>query len=146
VKMQSSPHPVPSTAAFIKGWSLSRERRVSRSLASGRRRVSGGQHVHAITCSCNTPVISFEHLNWVATDPLPRDQKQSRRLYEPEYRINTMTGDDIENVTTHPSLADGNLTIYFETNATCTACINMPVDHPSLHLTYPATTDNDRGG
>ena len=96
-----------------------------------------------------TPVISFEHLNWVATDPLPRDQKQSQRLHEPEYRINTidpMTGNDIENVTSHPSLADGNLTIYFETDATRTAYINTPVDHSNLHFPYPATTDEDPGG
>ena len=96
-----------------------------------------------------TPAIKFEYLNWVAVDPLPRDQTQSHRLHEPEYRINTidpMTGDDIENVTSHPSLADGSLTIYFETDATRMAYINMPLDHPNLHLPYPATVDDDRGG
>ena len=64
----------------------------------------------------STPVIKFEYLNWIAVDPLPRDQTQSHHLHEPEYRINTidpMTGDDIDNVTSHPSLADGSLTIYF---------------------------------
>ena len=96
-----------------------------------------------------TPVIKFEHLNWIAADPLPRDQAQSHRLHEPEYRINTidpMTGDDIENATSHPSLADGSLTIYFETDATRKAYLNMPFNHPNLHLPYPATADDDRGG
>jgi hypothetical protein len=96
-----------------------------------------------------TPVIKFEHLNWIAADPLPRDLTQSQRLHEPEYRINTidpMTGNDIDNVTSHPSLVDGNLTMYFETDATRMAYINMPFDHPNLHLPYPATADDDRGG
>lgn len=96
-----------------------------------------------------TPVIKFEHLNWIAADPLPRDQAQSHRLHEPEYRINTidpMTGDDIENATSHPSLADGSLTIYFETDATRKAYLDMPFNHPNLHLPYPATADDDRGG
>ena len=94
-----------------------------------------------------TPVIKFEYLKWIAADPLPRDQSQ--RLHDPEYRINTidpMTGDDIDNVKSHPSLADGNLTMYFETDATRMAYINMPLDHPNLHLPYPATADDDRGG
>jgi hypothetical protein len=97
----------------------------------------------------STPVIKFEYLNWIAVDPLSRDQTQSRHLHEPEYRINTidpMTGDDIENVTSHPSLVDGSLTIYFETDATRKAYLNMPLDHPNLQLPYPATADDDRGG
>ena len=96
-----------------------------------------------------TPVIKFERLNWIAADPQPRDQARSHRLHKPGYRINTidpMTGDDIENITSHPSLADGSLTIYFETDATRMAFINMPLDHPNLHLPYPATVDDDRGG
>jgi hypothetical protein len=62
-----------------------------------------------------SPTLSFESLNWVADEPLSRDQTQSRRLHEPEHLINTidpMTGRDIEDVTTHPSMVDGNLTIY----------------------------------
>jgi len=70
------------------------------------------------------PVLKFESLNWVASGPMPRDQTQSHRLHEPAHRINTidpMTGNDIQDVTSHPSLADGNLTINFETEATRTA-------------------------
>ena len=99
--------------------------------------------------SATSPALKFEYLNWVAADPLPRDQTQSHRLHEPDHRISTidpMTGDDIEDVTTHPSLVDGNLTIYFETEATRRAFMEMPLNHPSLHLPYPAPDDADRGG
>ncbi len=94
-------------------------------------------------------VLKFESLNWVATDPMPRDQAQSHRLHEPEYRINTidpMTGDDIADAKSHPSLADRNLTVYFETEATRKSYIDLPIDHPNLHLPYPAANDDDRGG
>jgi hypothetical protein len=96
-----------------------------------------------------TPAIKFEHLNWIATTPLPRDRSQSHRLHEPAYRINTIdpiTGDDIENVTSHPSLVDGNLTVYFATDATRKAYINTPLNHPTLHLPFPHTNEDDRGG
>jgi len=95
------------------------------------------------------PALKFESLNWVASDALPRDQAQSHRLHEPEHRINTvdpMTGDDIADVTRHPSLADGNLTVYFETEATRKAYLDLPIDHPNLHLPYPAADGDDRGG
>ena len=96
-----------------------------------------------------TPPIRFEYLNWIATDPLPRDQAQSHRLHEPEHRINTidpMTGVDIENVTRHPSLEDGNLTMYFETEGTRKAYLDMPLDHPNPLLPYPAADSDDPGG
>ena len=96
-----------------------------------------------------THAIRFENLNWIATDPLPRDQTQSHRLHEPEHRINTidpMTGVDIENVTSHPSLEDGDLTVYFESVETRKAYLDMPLDHPYLHLPYPVTDSDDRGG
>jgi hypothetical protein len=100
------------------------------------------------TLSRAAPAVKFEFLNWVATDALPRDQAQSHRIHEPEYRIGTidpMTGEDIEDVTSHPSLVDGSLTIYFETEATRKAYLDLPIDHPSLHLPYPAAEDDDRG-
>lgn len=96
-----------------------------------------------------TPSIRFEYLNWIASAPLARDQTQSHRLHEPERRINTidpMTGSDIENVTSHPSLKDGELTMYFETEGTRKAYLDMPIDHPNLHLPYPAIDSDDRGG
>lgn len=91
----------------------------------------------------------FESLNKIAADSMPRDVAQSHRIHEPEYRINTidpMTGNDIEDVTSHPSLADGNLTVYFETEANRKAYIDLPVDHPNMRLPYPATDEDDRGG
>jgi hypothetical protein len=99
--------------------------------------------------SQRTPALSFDSLNWVAPAPLPRDQTQSRRLHEPEHLINTidpMTGHDIKDVTGHPSLEDGNLTVYFETEASRKLYQDMPLNHPSLHLPYHATDEDDRGG
>lgn len=49
-------------------------------------------------------------------------------------------------VTSHPSLMDGNLTIYFETDATRKTYQDMPLNHPKPHLPYQATNDDDRGG
>jgi hypothetical protein len=95
------------------------------------------------------PAFKMENLNWVATDPLSRDQTQSHRLHEPERLINTidpMTGLDIEDVTSHPSLVEGNLTVYFETEANRKAYQDLPLNHPNLHLPYQATDDDDRGG
>jgi hypothetical protein len=94
-------------------------------------------------------VFQFEFLNCVATDPLPRDQAQSHRVHEPGHRINTidpMTGNDIKDVTSHPSLEEGDLTVYFETEATRKSYIDMPLDHPNLHLPYPSADGDDRGG
>ena len=102
-----------------------------------------------LTPSQATPAIKFEYLNWLATDALPRDQAQSHRLHEPEHLINTidpMTGHDIEDVTSHPFLVDGNLTVYFETEASRKAYQGMPLNHPNLRLPYEATDDDDRGG
>ena len=99
--------------------------------------------------SQRTPALGFESLNWVAPAPLSRDQTQSRRLHEPAHLINTidpMTGHDIEDVTSHPSLVDGNLTIYFETEASRSAYQDLPLNHPNPHLPYQATHEDDRGG
>jgi len=101
------------------------------------------------TFSRTATALKFESLNWVATDPMPRDQAQSHRLHEPEHRINSidpMTGNDIGDVTNHPSLEDGNLTVYFETEATRNAYIDLPIDHPNERLPFPASDDDDRGG
>jgi hypothetical protein len=49
------------------------------------------------------------------------DTTQSRRLHEPTCRISNIdpiTGNDIPDAITHPSLVDGNLTIFFETEDT----------------------------
>ena len=101
------------------------------------------------TFSRTATALKFESLNWVAADPMPRDQAQSHRVHEPDHRINTidpMTGNDIKDVTSHPCLEDGNLTVYFETEATRKAYIDLPTDHPNRCLPFPAADDDDRGG
>ena len=93
--------------------------------------------------------LKFESLNWVATDPMPRDQAQSHQVHVPEHRINTidpMTGNDIADVTHHPCMEDGNLTIYFETEESRNSYQLMPLNHPNLRLPYPAGDSDDRGG
>jgi hypothetical protein len=65
--------------------------------------------------------IRFGELNWTDSSQLSGDQAQSHRLHAPEHRISTIdpiTGDDIENVTSHPSQEDGDLTMYFSTDCT----------------------------
>jgi hypothetical protein len=57
-----------------------------------------------------------------------------------------MTGNDIKNLKVHPSLVDGNLTIFFENNTTRKAYIEMPVNHPSMRLPFEASNEDDRGG
>lgn len=99
--------------------------------------------------SRTNPTIRFEYLNWCGTDALPRDQSQSQRLHEPEHLINTidpMTGHDIDNVRSHPSMVDANLTIYFESEETRKAYQGMPINHPNLRLPYQADDNDDRGG
>jgi hypothetical protein len=85
----------------------------------------------------------------IATGPLPRDRTQSHRLHEPSYRTSTtdpMTASDISDVSSHPSVVDGDLTIYFETEATRKAYLEFPTDHPNLRLPYPASDEDDRSG
>jgi hypothetical protein len=96
-----------------------------------------------------SPPIRFEELNWVATSALPRDREQSKRLHEPDHLIGTidpMTGRDIIDVHSHPSLVDGNLTIYFESEETRAAFRQMPLNHPYEHALGNPAADMDRGG
>ena len=93
--------------------------------------------------------IRFEFINWVATPPLPRDREQSHRLHEPEHltgTIDPMTGNDIGDLQGHPSLKDGNLTIYFESENTRQAYQRMPLNHPYEHTIGEPQADSDRGG
>ena len=93
--------------------------------------------------------IKNKFVNWPPVDALLRDQGQSQLLHDPKYRINAtdpMTGCDIDDVNHHPSLVDGNLTMYFETDLSRKAYQDMPLNHPSLRLPYAATDEDDRGG
>ena len=64
------------------------------------------------------PAIKYEFLNWLATDPLARDQIQSQRLHEPEHPVST----------------------------TNSAYMDTPLNHPNLRLPFPADDKDDRGG
>ena len=93
--------------------------------------------------------IQFGELNWVASSALPRDREQSHRLHEPDHLIGTidpMTGRDIIDVTGHPSIVDGNLTIYFESEKTKAEFEQMPLNHPYVHALGKPAADMDRGG
>jgi hypothetical protein len=86
------------------------------------------------------PTPGFDAANWVAADALPRDQTQSRRLHEPFLMLATtdpMTGRDIEELPGHPYHVDGNLVIYFETEDTRRAYLDMPLDHPFRLIDNP---------
>lgn len=90
----------------------------------------------------------FDAINYVATDCLPRDQEQSRRLHEPESlitNIDPITGNDIADFKRHPHLVDGNVTMYFETEATCQEYLDTPIDHP-FHLVDNPTGEGEAEG
>ena len=93
--------------------------------------------------------VRHEELNWVASSALTRDCEQSHRLHEPDHMIGTidpMTGRDIPDVVGHPSVVDGNLTIYFESVETRLAFEQMPLNHPYEHDLGKPAEDMDRGG
>ena len=97
----------------------------------------------------HAPALRFEDLNWVASKPLPRDLEPSHRLHEPDHMINTIdpiTGHDISDVTSHPHLQDGKLTIYFESEETRAAFKQMPLNHPYENALGKPAADMDRGG
>ncbi len=88
------------------------------------------------TESPGVAVHNFTVANYIATDPLQRDQTQSQRLHEPAQILSStdpITGVEIEDLAGHPYLINGNVTMYFETEATRKAFMDMPIDHP-VHL------------
>jgi hypothetical protein len=101
------------------------------------------------TAASDTSVLSFDALNWVASDCMPRDQEQSHRLHEPAHMNNSIdpiTGRDIENLASHPHIDDGILTVYFESDETRQAYLDTPVDHPFGKLPGKPSEKDDRGG
>lgn len=81
---------------------------------------------------------------------MARDMQQSRRLHEPKSMINHLdpiTGKDIENLKQRPSLVDGNLTIYFESDETKDEYVSMPYLMPVERLPFNISLEaSDRGG
>lgn len=86
--------------------------------------------------------------NYIATDPLERDQTQSGRLHEPAQilsSIDPISGREIADLAGHTYLVDGNVTIYFETEATRQEFIDMPIDHPFHLVDNPTDEGYDEG-
>jgi len=86
--------------------------------------------------------------NYIATEPLPRDLTQSGRLHEPAQILSStdpMTGVEIEDLAGHPYLVDGNVTMYFETEATRKEFMDMPIDHPFHLVDNPTDEGYDEG-
>jgi len=95
------------------------------------------------------PDIRFGEAGWISKDALQRDKEQSHRLHEPTSMISNIdpiTGHDVINVTNHPSVIDGILTIYFESEATRAAYLDTPINHPYSRLPGQPTDEDDRGG
>jgi YHS domain-containing protein len=93
-------------------------------------------------------VHDFTVANYVATDPIERDQKQSRRLHEPAQILSTtdpITGREIDDLAGHPYLVDGNVTMYFENEATRREFMEMPIDHPFHLVDNPTDEGIDEG-
>jgi len=81
----------------------------------------------------STTIHQCDSLNYVATDPMPRDQAQSRRLHEPTQMMTTIdpiAGRDIEHRAGQPCIVDGNVVMYFESEQTRRAYLDTPLDHP----------------
>jgi hypothetical protein len=97
----------------------------------------------------HTAHLSFDSQNWIATDPLPRDQEQSLRLHQPHHIVSTtdpITGHDVMGTSGRPSIVDGILTIYFESEATRKAYKDIPNNHPVEKLPGVPSVEDDRGG
>lgn len=95
------------------------------------------------------PVIKFGEAGWISESALPRDKLQSHRLHEPTSMISTIdpiNGHDVMGAVNHPSIIDGILTIYFESEDTRTAYMNTPVNHPYIRLSGEPSAEDDRGG
>lgn len=93
-------------------------------------------------------VHTFDALNYVATDALPRDAEQSRRLHEPGPRLtgtDPITGRDIDDLAGKPYIVDDNVVMYFESEETRQAYRDTPIDHP-FHLIDNPYEDGEAEG
>ena len=93
-------------------------------------------------------VHSFDALNYVGTESMPRDRTQSTRLHEPEQImtcIDPITGRYIEDLEGHPYIVDGNVTMYFESDLTRQEYLDTPIDHPFHLVDNPTDEGYDEG-
>ena len=105
--------------------------------------------MNTLTSIDKTPDIKFGEAGWVSQDPLPRDQEQSHRLHELTSMISSIdpiNGHDVIGVSAHPSVIDGIMTIYFESEETRASYMNTPVNHPYHRLSGEPSDEDDRGG
>lgn len=85
----------------------------------------------------------------ISDNILPRDREQTHRLHEPTHidgSFDPMTGQDIIDRAGHPHVDEGNLTIYFESEQTRQAYLDMPLTHPARKVPGAPSADADRGG
>jgi len=88
----------------------------------------------------------FRDILW---ETIPRDQNQSELLNQPDDRKNSVdpiTGRDISDPDNQPSEEDGNeKTIYFESEDTEQAYLDMPNDPAANNAPSKPSTEDDRG-
>ncbi len=80
---------------------------------------------------------------------MERDAEQSHRLHEPtsiSSHTDPITGNDVMGTIGHPSVVDGILTVYFESQATRSAYLNTPYNHPVPRFPNVPSPEDDRGG
>jgi hypothetical protein len=83
--------------------------------------------------SVGTPIHWYDSLNYMGQDAMERDKAQSRRLHQPESLTNSIdpiSGNDILDRAGLPHIIEGNLCIYFESEETRQAYMDLPLDHP----------------
>lgn len=96
----------------------------------------------------DSTVHNFNALNYVATDALSRDAEQSHRLHEPGQRltgIDPITAHDIDDLSGKPYIVDGDVVMYFESEATRQLFCDMPINHPFPVIDNP-NQDGEGGG
>lgn len=95
-------------------------------------------------------ITTVTHTPVPGNNMLQRDKEQTHRLHEPAHMdssIDPITGHDIiVDRERHPHIDDGNVTIYFETEQTRKAYLDMPVDHPVPRVPGKPSPEDDRGG
>ncbi len=102
----------------------------------------------SVAMPANSTVHDYAAINYVGTDALPRDMQQSHRLHEPEAMltaIDPITARDIDDLYGKPYIVDGNVIMYFESEATRQEYRDTPIDHP-FHLIDNPYEDGEAEG
>ncbi|MEJ2142879.1 MAG: hypothetical protein P8Y24_11095 [Gammaproteobacteria bacterium] len=98
----------------------------------------------------NTLTFTCDHFLKSSTqESLPSDKTQTCRLHELTFRMPLFTPVKAENNTKigpQPQQTDGNLTLNFTPAAHRKAYLGRPVNHPNVHLPFPASSEDKRDG